>query len=160
MSLFHLLGVFRSPAQAPLTAKAAYVLSVILVSAGCSAPLVSINANSSADKTDTNTENYSAQFENNDSSSLATAPPPPQPRVNTAPPASQTVQRPCIVNDANDTYANLRQSPNGALIGPVNNGTSVWISGSQTDVRGREWALVRTQSNQTGFIFRALVTCS
>ena len=158
MSLSHPLHVFRSPSQASSITRVACVLSVILVAAGCSAPLVSINANSSADKTNTNTENYSAQIDNNESSSVAAAPPLPQPRVETAPPAPQTVQRPCIVNDANDTYANLRQSPNGALVGPVNNGTQVWISGSQTDVRGREWALVRTQSNQTGFIFRALVS--
>ena len=143
-----------------LVSSAVCFLGVLLGATACMQPptQITVNANSSADKTNTNTENYSALIESKESSSTVTAPPAP-PRAENPPPAPRIVQTNCYVNDANDTYANLRQSPNGSLVGPVNNGTSVLINGSQIDSQGREWALVRTQRNQTGYIFRALVAC-
>ena len=59
-------------------------LSMILVTAGCSLLLISMNAKASADKTNINTDHYTVLIDNNEPSSVATAPSPPQLRVDAA----------------------------------------------------------------------------
>ena len=66
-----------------LVSSAVCFLGVLLGATACMQPptQITVNANSSADKTYTNTENYSAQIESKESSNLVTAPLS-QPRVN------------------------------------------------------------------------------
>ena len=129
-------------------------------------PQIIINANSSADKTNsftatetTTSNSRSAQIENQPPAVIAVAPvatAPSKPVPAAAPPTTQQV---CRVNDPNDSYVNLRQSPNGALIGPVVNGTTVQITGYQSDTQGRDWAAVFTQNKRVGFMFRSMISC-
>ncbi|MBE9097958.1 SH3 domain-containing protein [Vacuolonema iberomarrocanum] len=57
------------------------------------------------------------------------------------------------VEDTQDTYANLRQSPGGTVIDTVPNGTEVRFMG-EVDV----WTQVELASGQTGYVATALLT--
>ncbi|MEO1147304.1 MAG: SH3 domain-containing protein [Cyanobacteria bacterium J06638_22] len=57
------------------------------------------------------------------------------------------------VEDTQDTYANLRQSPDGTVIDTVPNGTEVRFMG-EVDV----WTQVELASGQTGYVATALLT--
>ena len=65
----------------------------------------------------------------------------------------------CIVLDPNDTYANARTTPNGAIVGPLANGTRVKVIGELNDPSGRPWSEVRFGSaGSTGYVFKSLLT--
>ena len=65
----------------------------------------------------------------------------------------------CIVLDPNDTYANARTTPNGAIVGPLANGTRVQVIGELNDPSGRPWSEVRFGSaGSTGYVFKSLLT--
>ena len=65
----------------------------------------------------------------------------------------------CIVLDPNDTYANARTTPNGAIIGPLANGTRVQVIGELNDPSGRAWSEVRFgNADSTGYVFKKLLT--
>ena len=156
---------------------AASVLTLLALSACQQPPQIVVNANSSADKTFTSTEtttSRSAQIEAQPPAVIAVTPNAPaqpptavaiassqhQPAVTNAPAPQPPVQPACRVNDPNDTYVNLRQTPNGTLVGPVNNGTSVQISGYQTDSQGRNWAAVMTSDKRVGYMAGWMIACS
>ena len=65
----------------------------------------------------------------------------------------------CIVLDPNDTYANARTTPNGAIVGPLANGTRVQVIGELNDPSGRPWSEVSFGSaGSTGYVFKKLLT--
>ena len=71
----------------------------------------------------------------------------------------QTNTPECIVLDPNDTYANARTTPNGAIVGPLANGTRVQVIGELNDPSGRPWSEVRFGSaGSTGYVFKSLLT--
>ena len=69
----------------------------------------------------------------------------------------------CRAWDPNDTYVNVRRSPNGALVKSVGNGTFFTkgngkldpISARANDSQGREWILF----NNYGWVLGSLLSC-
>jgi uncharacterized protein YgiM (DUF1202 family) len=66
----------------------------------------------------------------------------------------------CIVTDPTSTALNVRKSPNGKVIGSIQNDKNVKILGISIDKKGRAWAKVRGNAGSTGWILRDFVTCS
>jgi uncharacterized protein YgiM (DUF1202 family) len=66
----------------------------------------------------------------------------------------------CIVTDPTGTALNVRKSPNGKVIGSIQNDKNVKILGISIDKKGRAWAKVRGNAGSTGWILRDFVTCS
>ena len=65
----------------------------------------------------------------------------------------------CIVLDPDDNYANARTTPNGAIVGPLANGTRVQVIGELNDSSGRPWSEVRFgNAGSTGYVFKRLLT--
>ena len=65
----------------------------------------------------------------------------------------------CIVLDPNDTYANARTTPNGAIVGPLANGTRVQVIGELNDSSGRPWSeVIFGNAGSTGYVFKSLLT--
>ena len=64
----------------------------------------------------------------------------------------------CRILDPNDTYANVRNFPNGALIGPLLNDTRVSLVDIKKDSEGRDWALIK-YGDKVGFIMNSLIAC-
>jgi len=154
------LGSVKALVQAASRVVCAGVVLVSITACQQQPPQIIINANSSADKTNsftatetTTSNSRSSQIENQPPAVIAVAP---QVVANASPP---TTQQFCRVNDPNDSYVNLRQSPNGALIGPVVNGTTVQITGYQSDTQGRDWAAVFTPDKRVGYMFRQMISC-
>ena len=72
--------------------------------------------------------------------------------------SKQTNTPECIVLDPNDTYANARTTPNGAIVGPLANGTRVQVIGELNDPSGRQWSEVRFgNAGSTGYVFKSLL---
>jgi uncharacterized protein YgiM (DUF1202 family) len=65
----------------------------------------------------------------------------------------------CTVTDPTGTPLNVRKSPNGRVVGAVENGSSVRIIGSSKDGKGRPWAKIKGDSGATGWILREFVSC-
>ena len=132
-------------------------------------PQIIVNANSSADKTNsftatetTTSNSRSAQVENPSPTVIAVAPGASSADSSLSYNTNKSREKSlasCRVNDPNDTYVNLRQTPNGSLIGPVANGTSIQITGYQSDSQGRDWAEVYTSNKQVGYMFRRMLSC-
>jgi uncharacterized protein YgiM (DUF1202 family) len=74
-------------------------------------------------------------------------------------PQSQQQKQTCTVTDPTGTPLNVRKSPNGRVIGAVENGSNVRIVGSSKDNKGRPWAKIRGDSGATGWILREFVSC-
>lgn len=70
-------------------------------------------------------------------------------------------QTQCQVNDPTGTPLNLRNTPNGEIVGALNNGVSVRVVQVGQDPRGRSWSLIaRIADNQTlGWVYREYVAC-
>jgi hypothetical protein len=59
-------------------------------------------------------------------------------------------QTQCQVNDPTGTPLNLRNTPNGEIVGALNNGVSVRVVQVGQDPRGRSWSLIaRIADNHT-----------
>jgi cytochrome c oxidase assembly protein Cox11 len=65
----------------------------------------------------------------------------------------------CKVTDPTGTALNVRQTPNGAVIGIVKNGRRVNVVGSGKDAQGRPWSKIRGQSGAVGWVLREFVSC-
>jgi hypothetical protein len=67
----------------------------------------------------------------------------------------------CRVMDPTGTPLNLRDSPNGAIIGRVRNGTLVTRVRSSEDERGRPWSYVvdRQTGEPLGWVYREFIAC-
>ena len=77
-------------------------------------------------------------------------------------PGPSVAQTQCLVSDPTGTLLNIRATPNGDIVGAVNNGVSVRLVQTNQDTRGRFWSLIsRVADNQTlGWVYREYVACS
>jgi len=67
----------------------------------------------------------------------------------------------CAVTDPTGTPLNIRETPNGEIIGRVSNGAGVRVVNSSFDERGRPWVLIRPRgsSQVVGWVYREFVSC-
>lgn len=63
----------------------------------------------------------------------------------------------CVVWDPNDSYANVRRSPNGQVIGRRTNGTQVEVVGTAYDSLDRPWVNILSRGSDGAFILKSLV---
>jgi hypothetical protein len=70
-------------------------------------------------------------------------------------------QNRCAVTDPTGTPLNIRETPNGDIIGRVTNGVGVRVVNSTFDERGRPWLLIRPRgtSQVVGWVYREFVSC-
>lgn len=67
----------------------------------------------------------------------------------------------CKVTDPTGTPLNARATPNGKVVGKVNNGTVVYVAQYDYDDKGRPWALVFNAKNNKyiGWVYREFISC-
>jgi hypothetical protein len=67
----------------------------------------------------------------------------------------------CKVTDPTGTPLNVRESPNGKVIGTLANGTLVSVVESKNAANGKPWVKVRhyTTMQPIGWVFREFVSC-
>lgn len=67
----------------------------------------------------------------------------------------------CIVADPTGTPLNVRTSPNGPILGPIDNGRRVYVMDHATDKRGKAWVYIGDTENRVGvgWVIRAFITC-
>ena len=65
----------------------------------------------------------------------------------------------CYVGDPNDTYVNVRRSPNGALIQPLQNRSMVRAGGTKLDHKGQPWRMVTLENGTSGWVLGRFVGC-
>ncbi|QCK88330.1 SH3 domain-containing protein [Phreatobacter aquaticus] len=67
----------------------------------------------------------------------------------------------CRVMDPTGTPLNIRDSPNGAVLGQVRNGTLVERVRIASDDRGRPWAYIidRNSGEPLGWVIREFIAC-
>ncbi len=69
----------------------------------------------------------------------------------------------CKVTDPTGTPLNVRETPNGRIVGTLRNGVEVYIVKIDYDSQGRPWALVgrssQGQSGAFGWVFREFISC-
>jgi hypothetical protein len=70
-------------------------------------------------------------------------------------------QNRCAVADPTGTPLNIRETPNGEIIGRVSNGAGIRLMNTGFDERGRPWALIspRGRSHIAGWVYREFVAC-
>jgi Bacterial SH3 domain len=68
----------------------------------------------------------------------------------------------CVVQDPTDTTLNLRDKPNGKVVGRLTNGTSVSILSTVRDSKGRIWAKLSLDDSETarGYVLRKFLDCN
>ena len=88
----------------------------------------------------------------------------------TVPAFAQAANR-CAVTDPTGTPLNIRETPNGEIIGRVTNGAGVRVVNTSFDERGRPWVLIRPRgagvleaarsgtSQVVGWVYREFVSC-
>jgi hypothetical protein len=67
----------------------------------------------------------------------------------------------CRVMDPTGTPLNIRDEPNGVVVGNVRNGTLVTRLRSSQDERGRPWTYVadRNSGEPLGWVYREFISC-
>lgn len=66
----------------------------------------------------------------------------------------------CRVTDPTGTPLNLRDTPNGTVVGSIRNGLIVFIQDGASDEHGRSWVLISSPTGTTlGWVFREFVSC-
>ena len=71
-----------------------------------------------------------------------------------------SAQARCTVTDPTGTPLNVRQWPNGPIVGALHNGAAVRRLQTERDDRGRPWSYVVPRgAGQPGWIFREFVSC-
>jgi hypothetical protein len=65
----------------------------------------------------------------------------------------------CVVTDPTGTPLNVRNRPNGTILGALNNGTGVFIA-DMTEVGGKRWAkVVPVDEGKSGWVFDDFLNC-
>lgn len=79
--------------------------------------------------------------------------------VTTAPAEAQSAR--CRVMDPTGTPLNVRDAPNGDVVGRVRNGTLVTRLRTGHDERGRPWSYVadRASGEPLGWVYREFIAC-
>lgn len=67
----------------------------------------------------------------------------------------------CAVTDPTGTPLNIRERPNGGIVGRVGNGAIVRVVQRGYDERGRAWVLIRPSDSEeiAGWVYREFVSC-
>jgi hypothetical protein len=67
----------------------------------------------------------------------------------------------CTVKDPTGTPLNIRQQPNGKIIGKLDNGTQVEVLRDRTDRNGKVWIQVSADDSETvrGYVLRKFLNC-
>jgi Bacterial SH3 domain len=67
----------------------------------------------------------------------------------------------CKVTDPTGTPLNVRESPNGKIVGTLANGSLVAIVASQNAANGKPWVKIvdHTTKKPIGWVFREFVSC-
>lgn len=66
----------------------------------------------------------------------------------------------CVVDDPTGTPLNVRTSPNGLILGALNNGTPVEITSSRMDASHKVWFFVVPKGpGKSGFVYSQLLDC-
>ena len=67
----------------------------------------------------------------------------------------------CKVSDPTGTPLNVRESPNGKIVGTLANGSLVAILASQNAANGKPWVKIvdHTTKKPIGWVFREFVSC-
>lgn len=74
--------------------------------------------------------------------------------------AAQIPRGTCMVADPTGTPLNVREYPNGPIVGTLRNGRVVTIHGIRRDNRGRPWAQIYSSDGRNiGWIFREYISC-
>ena len=70
-------------------------------------------------------------------------------------------QNRCAFTDPTGTPLNIRETPNGEIIGRVSNGVGIRVINTSSDERGRAWALIspRGRNHVVGWVYREFVSC-
>jgi hypothetical protein len=72
---------------------------------------------------------------------------------------TRTSKKSCAVADPSGTPLNVRNRPNGRILGALSNDSEVFIT-DVTEVGGRKWAkVVPLGDGKTGWVFRDYLTC-
>ncbi|MCE1236637.1 MAG: peptide-binding protein [Hyphomicrobiales bacterium] len=70
----------------------------------------------------------------------------------------------CVVADPTGTQLNVRESPNGRIVGSIANGVWVWVR-TRAEVRGKTWAYIHDSDmvahigDPLGWVFDAYLKC-
>jgi uncharacterized protein YraI len=65
----------------------------------------------------------------------------------------------CVVTDPTGTPLNMRETPNGRILGTLSNGTMVTLRGT-VDVRGLRWAeIASNREGGTAYVLREFISC-
>jgi len=81
-----------------------------------------------------------------------------------APAEAQLSDRVCVVSDPTGTLLNVREEPNGRVVGTIANGVWVWVR-TRTTARGKSWAYIHdsdmagTIGTPLGWVFDAYLKC-
>ena len=80
--------------------------------------------------------------------------------VTTAPVHAQIPRGTCMVSDPTGTPLNVREYPNGPVIGTLRNGRIVRVIKTRLARRGRPWAqLAGSDGPDIGWVFREYISC-
>jgi hypothetical protein len=69
----------------------------------------------------------------------------------------------CKVTDPTGTPLNVRQTPNGRIVGTLKNGREVYIEETASDDKGKPWAKVsvvnKGKKQVLGWVLREFISC-
>lgn len=66
----------------------------------------------------------------------------------------------CIVSDPTGTRLNVRNGPQGEVVGRLSNGTQVRIIDTARDRKGQPWAYIaHWRGGRIGWVFREFISC-
>ena len=81
-----------------------------------------------------------------------------------APAAAQGLDRTCVVSDPTGTQLNVREAPNGRVVGSIANG--VWVAvRTRTTANGKPWAYIHdsdmhgTLGDPLGWVYAPYLKC-
>jgi hypothetical protein len=68
----------------------------------------------------------------------------------------------CTVADPTGTPLNVRQQPNGKIIGTLDNGVQIEVLRDRTDRQGKVWIQISAGDSETvrGYVLRKFLNCS
>ena len=74
--------------------------------------------------------------------------------------ASNAWAQECTVDDPTGTPLNVRERPNGRIIGALYNGATVYVRDLTIDAAGQRWAyIVPLNAGKSGWVFRPYLDC-
>jgi hypothetical protein len=65
----------------------------------------------------------------------------------------------CKITDPTRTPLNIRERPNGEIIGTIRNGKTISILKFALDENGKPWAKIQDKSGRIGWVIREFISC-